>query len=305
MKEIEKPKLDVEVEVKVSGITKLENNMNQVKELAINLQEFYKNERFIEDGTILDFENEKQMNEIEEKKKIAKEEKAKINNFKNAINEKCKEALEIYNKPIENFQSLKKETLEILTNTYELINDQVNIVDSQLMNAKINKLKKYFIESCEHENIDFITYERFNQNVTLSASMKSLKKEINDFVNKVVDDLSLIETQEHKLEILIEYKKDLNVAKAITTTNERIKAIEIEKQEQQKKELLVNETQKNVEKVENILSKPVITVSSTIEENQAEVKEQLLTTTFKVTATKIKLIELRNFLEDGGYIYEQ
>ena len=70
--------------------------------------------------------------------------------------------------------------------------------------------------------------------------MKSLKEQAKQFIDKIVDDLKLIETQEHKAEILVEYKQTLNVAQAITTVTNRFKAIEEEKkkieQEKDKKQ---------------------------------------------------------------------
>lgn len=59
--------------------------------------------------------------------------------------------------------------------------------------------------------------------------MKSLKEQAKAFIDKIVDDLNLIKTQEHKAEILVEYKQTLNVAQAITIVINRFKAIEEEK----------------------------------------------------------------------------
>ena len=63
--------------------------------------------------------------------------------------------------------------------------------------------------------------------------MKSLKEQAKAFVDKIADDLNLIETQEHKAEILVEYKQTLNVSQAITTVTNRFKDIEEEKKKQE------------------------------------------------------------------------
>lgn len=127
--------------------------------------------------------------------------------------------------------------------------------------------------------------------------MKSLKKQAKSFIDQRVDDLKLIETQEHKTEILVEYKQSLNVSNAIMIVNNRFKAIEEEKKKQeQEKELqkfivdTAKQSDKFSDKQEN-LQAPVV------EEKQYTLK-------FTVKATKTKLVELKKFLSDGGYIYE-
>ena len=73
---------------------------------------------------------------------------------------------------------------------------------------------------------EFVTFDKANINVTLSASLKSLKEQAKAFIDRVCDDVRLIDTQEHKDEVLYEYKQTLNVSAAITTVVNRYKAIE-------------------------------------------------------------------------------
>ena len=132
-----------------------------------------------------------------------------------------------------------------------------------------------------------------NLNITLSASLKSLKEEAKAFVDKVESDLNLIETQEAKIEILVEYKKDLNVSRAITEVNERIKRLEEEKKKQEEIQVKKEEEQKVIEKVEEVIKAP-----------KEEVKEEIFEMTFKVKASMNKLKLLKIFLNEGGYDYE-
>lgn len=119
---------------------------------------------------------------------------------------------------------------------------QVSDYENKQKEIKEQEIKDYFEEYRKANNIDFITYEQTKINVTLSASMKSLKEQAKSFIDKITDDLKLIETQEHKAEILVEYKQTLNVSNAITTVSNRFKAIEEEKkkQEELKKQELEN-----------------------------------------------------------------
>ena len=183
------------------------------------------------------------------------------------------------------------------------LKSKIESVENELKTKKQQEVREYFEEYKNANDIDFVTYEQIGINVTLSASMKSLKEQAKQFIDKVVDDLKLIETQEHKAEILVEYKQTLNVSKAITTVTNRFKAIEEEKKRQEQKvvHIEMNEaheiTQKSYEQLENVFNKP-------LEQPRAENVEEILTLRFTVKGTRTKLRELKQFLESGGYDYE-
>ncbi len=175
------------------------------------------------------------------------------------------------------------------------LKNKVDSIENELKTKKEQEVKDYFKEYKIANNVDFITYEQAKINVTLSASMKSLKEQVKAFIDKTVEDLNLIETQEHKAEILVEYKQTLNVSNAITTVTNRFKAIEEEKRKQEE---FIKVASKSViipkEEIQEILQAPAI------EEQQ----EEILTLKFTVKGTRTKLKELKEFLENGGYDYE-
>lgn len=176
---------------------------------------------------------------------------------------------------------------------------KIDSIENELKAKKEQEVKDYFEEYKTANNIDFITYEQTKINTTLSASMKSLKEQAKQFIDKIVDDLKLIETQEHKTEILVEYKQTLNVSQAITSVTNRFKAIEEEKKKiEQEKELqkFVVDTAKESDKY----SEQIILNSPSVEEKI----EEILTLKFTVRATRTKLIEIKKFLDNGGYDYE-
>lgn len=180
---------------------------------------------------------------------------------------------------------------------------KIDSIENELKAKKEQEIKDYFEEYKTVNNIDFITYGQARINVTLSASLKSLKEQAKQFIDKIVDDLMLIETQEHRAEILIEYKQTLNVAQAITMVTNRFKAIEEEKKRQEQKVVHIEMngnheiTQKSYEQLENAFNKP-------LEQPKEEKQEEILTLKFTVRGTRTKLRELKQFLENGGYDYE-
>ena len=80
MNEIKKPSFDIEVKAEIKGISEIENNIEQVKEFAIELKKYYENVVF-----------------TEEDMKLAKDEKSEINKFKKKVQDFKKQILEEYN----------------------------------------------------------------------------------------------------------------------------------------------------------------------------------------------------------------
>lgn len=106
-------------------------------------------------------------------------------------------------------------------NAISILKDKIAEVENKIKADKKVKIETYFKELCISEKIDFITFERLNLDINLSTTEKAYKQKVNEIITKVTDDLALIKTNENKAEILVEYKKTLNVSKAITEVNER------------------------------------------------------------------------------------
>lgn len=236
----------------------------------------------------------------EESVKTIKEIRAELNKDYKEFESKRKLVKEQVLKPYNDFENVYKECIsDKFRNADIILKGKIDNVENELKAKKEQEIKEYFEEYKTANNIDFITYEQAKINVTLSASMKSLKEQAKQFIDKIVDDLKLIETQEHKTEILVEYKQTLNVSQAITSVTNRFKAIEEEKKKiEQEKELqkFVVDTAKDSDKY----SEQIILNSPSVEEKT----EEILTLKFTVRGTRTKLRELKQFLESGGYDYE-
>lgn len=183
------------------------------------------------------------------------------------------------------------------------LKQKIDSTESELKKQKEREIKDYFEEYKTANNIDFVTYEQAKINVTLTASKKSLKEQAKSFIDKIRDDLQLIETQECKDEILVEYKQNLNVSRAIQEVANRHKLLEEEKRKQEEKMVTIvsNEnheiTKESYEQLEHVFNKP-------LEKPEEQKQEPILTLKFTVRGTRTKLKELKKFLEDGGYDYE-
>ncbi len=231
---------------------------------------------------------------VKEVKKV----RAELNADFKDLEQKRKSVKEQVMNPYLQFEEIyKKYVTEKFKYADEELKKKISMVETEQLNAKSKEIKDYFEEYKVSKNIDFITFENANINITLSASNKSLKEQAKEFIDKVSDDLALIDSQEHKEEILIEYKKSLNVSLAITTVVNRYKELEELKKKQEVVEQQKQVKETTVAKVEEILSAPV--------QIETTNQDEILEIAFKVRGSREKLKELVHFLKERGYEYEQ
>lgn len=255
----------------------------------------------------------------EESVKQIKEIRAELTKDYQAFEEKRKEVKTKILTPYNCFEDVYKECVtQAFKPADQKLKVKIDEVEDGLKEIKKNEVVEYFNECAAAANIDFITFEQSGITVTLTASKKSLKERAKAFVDKVSDEMSLIDTQEHKAEILVEYKKTLNVASAITTVSARHRAIEEERENEKRRQniaeannLAKQRVDAAAEEEQMIFSPPTADPIGNKEDispdesapSQAQ-GAKLFQVTFTVTATREKLVELKEFLVNGGYDYE-
>lgn len=202
----------------------------------------------------------------------------------------------------------KKYVTEKFKTADKLLGDKINIIEDAQKKALEDTARDYFAEYATSKDIDFVPFERMGLKIGVSDNDTKLRKQIVIFLDKISEDLQLIETQENKEEILVEYKQTLNVVDSINRVKMRIKAIEEEKRRQEellkKRELeqeAISKVQEAVSKVQEVeeesLEAPVV-----VENKPAEtVEEPVYTMSFYVRGTKEELKAVKAFLEEGNY----
>lgn len=226
----------------------------------------------------------------EETVKTVKNVRAELNKDFKELEDKRKQVKEQILTPYTQFEEVYKKYITDKFKSADLeLKTKIDEVENGLKHEIEKEVKDYFGEYKTSKNIEFINFEQSNINITLSASKKSLKEQVKIFIDKVEDDINLIKTQDYKDEILVEYMKTLNISKSITEVQERHFKLEQVSQKQEESKEIKEQEQKRIEKVENII---------------APVEEQKYKVKFEVTATKVKLQELKQFLNNGGYKYE-
>lgn len=231
----------------------------------------------------------------EEDKKELKETRAELNKLKTELEDKRKSIKTQIEAPYKAFE-------EVYNN---LIKDKLNLADSELKNAIDNieanqkdekelELRDFFKEYAEYYHVEaIVNYEDCQLNVTLSASMKSLKEKITTFLEKVSEDMVAISSHENRDEVLYEYQKNgFDYTKAINSLNAKKEEIKRLENALKLKEDIQAEEQKVIENVTTLLSAPT------------KIDEEILTVSFTVTAEKSKIKELKLWLEEKGIDYE-
>lgn len=242
----------------------------------------------------------------EETVKEIKKARTELNAEFKAWEDKRKEVKTAVMSPYEQFEAVYK---DCISDSYKAadkdLKQKIDEVEQELKNKKAAEVKSYFEEYLASKEIAFVTYEQAGINVTLSASLKSLKEQAKNFIDRIVSDLALIETfTDLKAEILVEYKKSLNVSDAITGVKARTKAVQEEQARQEAEaEKRAAEAQR-VEAIKAAIPEAPAAVEAPTEQTAAPAPEKKFCIRFTVKGTKEQLIALKKFLNEGEYEYE-
>lgn len=239
----------------------------------------------------------------EANKQEVKSRRTEINNTLALLEAKKKE---IKNKLLEPYnvfeEKYNKECKEKLQNASSILTEKINTIEVQQKLEKEQELREFADEYFNHYMIKgVVKFEDIGLNITLSASIKSLKEQIKAFCERISNDLIMIDLEEYKNEIVIEYLKNLDFAKSKILVIERHRQLEKIKKREEELKAQQEQEQEVVEKVEEVVEeiKPPVEI---IDVETQEV-EEIFTATFTVKTTKTKLKALKNFMESEEIEY--
>lgn len=163
----------------------------------------------------------------------AKADKAKLNKFVMALEDKRKEIKRKYLEPYEIFEKQLKDIIAIVNEPIALIDAQIKAFDEEKKNKKAAAIKEYWDEL----NVGEIpTYEQiFNEKwLNASMSMSSIKKEIKARLDEVKSAMEILDgLNEYAFEAKDVYKKTLDIALAVAEAN-RLTELNKRKAEEEK-----------------------------------------------------------------------
>ena len=192
--------------------------------------------------------------------------------------------------PYEKFETSYK---DLILNRYKdadaLLKSKIDEVESKIKAERTLEIKTYFKEVCEAYAVDFVTYEQAQINVTLSASTRSLKDAVLKFVQQIDSDIQVIVSDENRDEIMVVYRRTLNLSHSVTQVRNDIKAREtLKKQREEAQNAYVATPQTTTPQKE--VEQPSVDPSL----------DEVLEVTFTVSSTRRKIRSLKAFIEANG-----
>jgi hypothetical protein len=195
---------------------------------------------------------------------------------------------------------------------------RVDDVETGLKADKVKEIQSYFAELCKANNLPWLRFEQMNLKIGLSTSVNGVKTALTSTVLKIAEEVQELSRHEDAAELLVEYKKSLNVALALSTVRARHEQIELQKQQEAERRAALEQQQAAEEKVQQAIAEvqdatepPVEEIPAPIEEEQpAAVQEPEETQTavyevkFSVRGTIEQLKKLKQFIMQEGMSYD-
>lgn len=158
----------------------------------------------------------------EESLKVVKERRAALNRDRKDLDDRRMAVKKQIMQPFEDFDAVYK---ECVTDVYgpadEKLKAKIADVEDGLRADKEKKVAAYFSELVKAAGVEWVSYSDVGIAVTLTASLKSLKTKVKDYVDKVSADVGCINGMENAPEIMAEYKQCRNLAVSINSVSQR------------------------------------------------------------------------------------
>lgn len=168
----------------------------------------------------------------------AKEDRAKLNKLKKAINDERIAREKEYMQPFNEFKSQAKELCDMIETASSGIGEQLEAFEQKRLDEKTSHIQSLFDDVASNYDLPFITLEKVMNDKWLnkSTSDKAIVEEITERFEKAIKDLEVIRKMpSYSFEAEESYKTCLDLNKALEE-GEKISNIEVEK----KKKLLFN-----------------------------------------------------------------
>lgn len=224
--------------------------------------------------------------------KIVKEKRAAITAMFNNLESDRKAIKKAILEPYEKLEEVYNQCVkDIYVETKEKLDAKIADVENGIKSGKETEARSFFDEYAKACLVDFVSFDGSGIKVTMTVSVKKLKEQAKEYIDRIVSDMALIRTQPEELqsEMMMEYKACLDVNNAIRTVIERKEKIREESGKNIELDLNMHGDNYVEEKSEEPLSAPVV-------EPEPEKKYRM---TFTVEASLEQLKSLKNYMEEN------
>lgn len=260
----------------------------------------------------------------EETRKDVKSIRTELNKEFAEMENQRKQVKEAIMEPYNQFETVYK---ECISDPYKKadaeLKKRIDEVESGLKSDKEKAIRDYFDELCKANNLPWLRFEQMGLKIGLSTSVNGAKTALTSTVLKIAEEVQELSQHENAAELLVEYKKSLNVALALSTVRARHEQIELQKQQEAERRAALEQQQAAEEKVQQALAEaqethqsaaehPIEEVTAPTEETPTEapaaVQEQAQATIyevkFAVRGTIEQLKKLKQFIAQEGMSYD-
>ena len=253
---------------------------------------------------------------------LAKKDRAALNNLKKAIDDKRKEIKNECLKPYNDFEAKVKDILGMIDKPVLEIDTQIKNYEERVKAEKKSEIETYF-----NENIgDLLKILKFNNVfnekwLNATASMKSIKTEIDETIQRVNSDLEVIKglNSEFDTELMNEYLVTFDLSAVLrkkTMLEERKKALaeleEKKKQQEAERQAArqqLAEQQAREQEQAQIESEVNQAINNTFDGNVTEkienkpLQEKIYELDFRIWGTQKQIDMLKEFFANKGIKY--
>lgn len=244
-------------------------------------------------------------------KSTIKKHRASLNGIFNNIEARRIAIKKQLDEPYDKFNAIYKDLITNKINTaLNQLDERTGTIDTEIKNGLLTDIQDYFKEQALCEGVEWLRFEQANIKVGLSNNPTELRRNAKQFIDRVVGDIAMIDTQgEEAAEMHVEYRKTLNAALAIKTVKDRTAAVEREKARQA--ELAAARIAEDERRM--AMAAPVTITPPVVETKQPEPFKPLqliepskvYTMAFKATATESELKSVLKFMDANGIKYER
>lgn len=148
--------------------------------------------------------------------------RADLNKELKEYEEQRKVVKDLITKPYSEMETVYK---QMVSDKYKeatgILKDKIGEFENLVKTNKRNEVEEYFNEAVSMFDVEWLTFEMLKMDINLSTTVKKYKEEVAEAIKKVVGDVELIEMQQYAIEMMVEYKKDLNISRSIKEVAER------------------------------------------------------------------------------------
>lgn len=253
---------------------------------------------------------------------LAKKDRAALNNLKKAIDDKRKEIKNECLKPYNDFEMKVKDILGMIDKPVLEIDTQIKNYEERIKAEKKSEIETYFNENIGDLSKILKFSNIFNEKwLNATASMKSIKAEIDENIQRVNSDLEVIKSlnSEFDTELNNEYLCTFDLSSVLrkkTMLEERKKALaELEEKKKQQeaereaaRQLLAEQQAREQEQaqieaeVNQTINKP-FEYAESVKIEDTPLKEKVFMLDFRIWGTQRQIDMLKKFFDNNGIKY--